>query len=58
MVQDPLIEKLVKSAVNRCRERIITAKKQFGGGPKRSGETENQKEPPGFTDALKRLRGL
>ena len=58
MVQNPLIEKLVKSAVNRCKERILTAKKQFDGGPHRSGETGIQKEPPSFTDAMKRLRGL
>jgi hypothetical protein len=58
MVQDPLIEKLVKSAVNRFKERILIAKKQFNGGPNRSGETGIQKEPPSFTDAMKRLRGL
>jgi hypothetical protein len=58
MVQDPLIEKLVKSAVNRCRERILITKKQFDGGPHRSGETGIQKEPPSFTETMKRLRGL
>jgi hypothetical protein len=58
MVQDPLIEKLVKNAVTRCKERILIAKKQFDGGPNRSGETGIQKEPPSFTDAMKRIRGL
>lgn len=58
MVRDPLIEKLVKSAVDRCRERITSATKRIDRDPNRSGDTGIQKEPPSFTDAMKRLRGL
>jgi hypothetical protein len=58
MVQDPVIEKLVQSAVARCRERIASATKRIDRSYPRSGETEIPKEAPSFTDALRRLRGL
>jgi hypothetical protein len=58
MAQNPVIEKLVKGAIDRCRERITSATKRIDQGPNRSSETGIEREPPRFTDALKRLRGL
>ena len=58
MARDLVIERLVQSAVDRCRDRITSATKRVDRGLRRSGETGIQKEPPSFTDTLKRLRGL
>ncbi|MDD1665789.1 MAG: hypothetical protein LUQ32_10580 [Methanomicrobiales archaeon] len=58
MAKNIVIERLVQSAVDRCRERITSATRRIDLGPNRSGETGIQREPPRFTDALKRLRGL
>jgi hypothetical protein len=63
MVQDPVVERLVQSAVARCRERIVSAKKRIDPGAnrndeKRNGERGIQREPPSITGAMKRFRGL
>jgi len=58
MVRDPVIEKIVQNAVDRCRERITSATKRIDRGVARTGETGIPREPPSFTNALKRLRGL
>jgi hypothetical protein len=58
MVQDPVIERLVQSAVDRCRERVVFARKRIDQGAQRKGEMGIQKEPPSFTGGLKRFRGL
>jgi hypothetical protein len=58
MVQDPVIERLVQSAVSHCRERIVSAKKRIDQGILRDGEKVIRREPPSITRALKRFRGL
>jgi hypothetical protein len=58
MVRDPVIERLAQQAVDRCRERIVSATKRIEQGLHRNGEKGIQKELPSFTDALKRFRGL
>jgi hypothetical protein len=58
MVQDPVVERLVQSAVSRCRERIVSATKRIDPGANRNGEKGIQKEPASITGAMKRFRGL
>jgi hypothetical protein len=58
MPQDPVVERLVQSAVARCRERIVSAKKRIDPGANRNGEMGIQRELPSLTGAMKRFRGL
>jgi hypothetical protein len=54
VAQNPVIEKLVKGAVERCRERI-TAVRAGGGRVVRNGHQEGQK---GITRGMKQSHGL
>jgi len=59
MVHDPVIEKLVKNAVERCRERIVSTKKRVvDRGPGQSAQNSIQGEQSCITGSMKRLRGL
>jgi len=59
MAMDPTVEKLVKNAVERCRERVLSTKKRVvDRGPGPSAQTGIQGEPPCITGSMKRLRGL
>jgi hypothetical protein len=50
-----LIDKLKKGAVDRCRERVIEARKN----PKKKGtSSENCDKNHGLTSQLKKMRGL
>jgi len=50
-----LIDKLKKGAVDRCRERVIEARKK----PKdKAAMEENTRKNHGFTSSLKKMRGL
>jgi hypothetical protein len=50
-----LIDKLKKGAVDRCRERVIEARKN----PKKNGtSSENCDKNHGLTSQLKKMRGL
>jgi hypothetical protein len=50
-----LIDKLKKGAVDRCRERIIEARKNPKG---KSITTENYRQNHGLTSQSKKMRGL
>jgi hypothetical protein len=58
MVLDPVVENLVKSAVNRCRERVVQAQKKVEGVMHGAGVPPVHPGPGGFTGSLKRSRGL
>jgi hypothetical protein len=53
MTQNPVIEKLVKGAVERCRERV-TAARAGGGGIR----TREQADGTGITRSMKLSHGL
>jgi hypothetical protein len=58
VAQNPVVEKLVYGAVERCRERIASATKRIDQGIHRHEEMAVRREPASFTGSLKRFRGL
>ncbi|HMA04505.1 MAG TPA: hypothetical protein VKO45_01115 [Methanomicrobiales archaeon] len=59
MAMDSTVEKLVKNAVERCKERVLSTKKRVvERGLNQSAQTGVQGEPPCITGSMKRLRGL
>jgi len=54
MTRNPIIEDLVKNAVDRCRERIVSSRKR--GGAIQSGSRD--REESGITGNRKHSHGL
>jgi hypothetical protein len=55
MAQNPVIEKLIKGAVERCRERIALRRRRTGGEPP---DGERVRKESRFTNHMKQSHGL